>query len=154
MWAIGLNDKELTKILSYTHPKCINIYQLLAKDLSPLEQLSNTETIILKWSTKATSLWDFSKNTSLKDLHIEDFSKLQSISEISQAKHLRNLILAGGVWKPLKIFSLSPLSELVHLEYLKLANIKVDDDSLRPLANLKNLNVLEITNQFETSEYA
>lgn len=80
LWLIGANDKELRKILPLVNLKFLNLYQVLAKDLTILETLDKTETIILNWNTKSTSLWDISKNKCLKSLEITDFSKLKEIN--------------------------------------------------------------------------
>lgn len=154
LWLVGANDKELKRILPLVKLKYLNLYQVLAKDLSILEILSEPETISLNWNTKATKLWDISKNLSLRTLEIIDFSKLEAIDQLSLAKQIDKLVLGGGNNKPLKIKTLQPLSVLTNLKHLGLTNLKVEDDSLKPLAYLKNLDLLEISNQFETKEYA
>ena len=154
LWLIGTNDKELRKILPLVDLKYLNLYQVLAKDLTILETLDKIETIILNWNTKATSLWDISKNKALKTLEITDFSKLEEVDQLSLAKQIDSLTLGGGHDKPLKIKSVKPLSGLKNLKYLGLTNLKIEDDTLHPLDQLKNLELLEISNQFETKEYA
>lgn len=154
IWLIGANDKELKKILPLLNVKYLNLYQILATDLSILETQSRPETMILNWNTKSIKLWDFSKNINLKTLEIIDFSKISDIDEIKQAKQIVSLTLGGGHDKALKIKTLQPISDLINLKYLGLTNLKVEDDSLKPLATLKNLDNLEISNQFDTREYA
>lgn len=154
LWLVGANDKELRKILPLVNLKYLNLYQVLAKDLIVLEKLVNTETIILNWNTKVTSLWDISKNTNLKALEISDFSKLEQIDQLSLATQISDLTLGGGHDKPLKIKSLNPLQGLTKLRTLCLTNLKIADDTLQTLGHLKNLEVLYLSNQFETKEYA
>ena len=154
LWLIGANDKELRKILPLVNLKYLNLYQVLAKDLTILETLEQTETIILNWNTKATELWDISKNKGLKILEITDFSKLEEIDQLSLAIQISDLILGGGHDKPLKIKSISPLKGLTNLRTLSLTNLKIADDTLQPLGQLKNLKILYLSNQFETKEYA
>lgn len=150
LWLIGANDKELKKILPLVNLKYLNLYQVLAKDLTILETLDKTETIILNWNTKSTSLWDIS----IKTLEITDFSKLEEIDQLSLATQISDLILGGGHDKPLKIKTIKPLAGLKNLNYLGLTNLKIADDTLQPIGQLKNLEILEISNQFETREYA
>lgn len=154
LWLVGANDKELRKILPLVNLKYLNLYQVLAKDLTVLEILDKTDTIILHWNTKATSLWDISKNINLKTLEITDFSKLEVIDQLSFATQIDSLTLGGGHGKPLKIKSLNPLKDLTNLRYLGLTNLRIEDDTLQPLGQLKDLETLEISNQFETKEYA
>ena len=154
LWLIGAKEKDLKKILTLTQPKYLNLYQVLATDLSFLETLTTTTTLVLNWNTKSTSLWDVSKNVQLKTLEIVDFSKLNDISDLSTARQIEVLKLEGGIDKKLNILTLKPLSVLTNLKYLRLANLKVEDDTLNPLADLKYLNELWLSNQFETKEYA
>lgn len=154
LWLIGANDKELRKILPLVDVKYLNLYQVLAKDLTILETLDKIEAIILNWNTKATALWDISKNKHLKTLEITDFSKLEEIDQLSLATQIIDLKLGGGHDKPLKIKSIYPLKALKNLRTLSLTNLKIADDTLRPLGHLKNLEVLYLSNQFETKEYA
>lgn len=154
LWLIGAKEKDLQKILSLTQPKYLNLYQVLATDLSILETLTGTSTLVLHWNTKSTLLWDISKNAELRNLEIVDFSKLYDISDLSSARQITSLKLEGGIDKKLNIQTLKPLSALTNLKYLRLANLKVTDDTLKPLADLKNLEELWLSNQFETKEYA
>lgn len=66
LWLIGAKDKDLEKILPMVNLKYLNLYHLLAKNLKILETQNKPEVIILNWNTKATTLWDISKNTNLK----------------------------------------------------------------------------------------
>ena len=154
IWLIGANEKELKKILPLIRPKYLNLYQVLAKDLSILETLESVETIILEWNTKSETLWDISKNTNLRTLQIRDFGKLHDISQIVSAMKIESLTLGGGINKKLELLTLEPLRNLINLKYLGLTNIKVDDGSLRPLDQLTNLEELGISNQFDVEEYA
>jgi hypothetical protein len=154
LWVIGAKENNLEKILSLTQPKYLNLYQVLAGSLKSLELLTNATTIVLQWNTKSEQLWDFTKNICLKTLSIIDFSKLHDISQLGIAKQLDNLILEGGIDKKIQLLSLKPISELQNLRYLRLANLKVTDDTLKYLADLKKLEELFLSNQFETKEYA
>lgn len=154
VWIVGANDKELGKILKWINPTYLNLYQVIVKDLSILESLGKTVTIVLNWNTKATALWDVSKNTTLRTLEITDFSKIEDLGQLALAAQLTSLVIGGGIEKTMKIKSLQPLSKLISLRYLALSNLKVGDDSLAPLGGLINLEELEISNQFETREYA
>ncbi len=154
IWIIGANDKELSKILKWINPTYLNLYQVLVKDLSILETLAGTETLVLNWNTKAAALWDMSKNRNLRTLEITDFSKIHDLGQLALATQLTSLVIGGGTEKPMKIESLQPLSKLTSLRYLALSNLKVADDTLAALGGLINLEELEISNQFDTKEYA
>ncbi|HZX57903.1 MAG TPA: hypothetical protein VFE54_04235 [Mucilaginibacter sp.] len=154
LWVYGANEKQLEQILSLISPDFISVYQVLAKDLSVLETLTETETIVLRWNSKSDWLWNMSHNKGLKALVIEDFQKISNVDAISKVNNLEYLVLEGGMWKPLKLDSLTPLAGLSKLQFLRLANMQVKIDGLRPIANLKDLQELDLSNQFETSDYA
>ena len=153
LWLFSAKEKDIDRIFKIIQPEYVNLYQLLAKDLTCLEQLK-CKTLIVDWNTKALKLWNLKKNSNLRQLSIRDFSKISNINEIQNAMELVSLSLEGGMWKPLKIESLSPIIHLKKLQYLRLMQIKVADESLEPISNLNNLKTLEISNQFPTKEYA
>lgn len=154
LWIYTVNQNEFNTILSLVNPKMLFIYELRAKDLSIIGSLKDMEVLALEWNTKAENLWDISNNTSLKSLSISDFSKLNDISLLEKGISLELLDLSGGVWNSLNLSTLHPLRYLKNLKYLGLSNIRVRDESLEPIAELKGLMELEISNQFPTEEYA
>ena len=154
LWLIGAKEKDIEQIFSLHQPKYVSLYQFLAKDLSCLESLTECETLITEWNTKATELWNIKANPNLKKLAIRDYSKISQLSALESATQIKSLSLDGGIDKKLKIDSLKALSKLKQLEYLRLTNIKVADESLEPIIHLSNLKILELSNQFPTKEYA
>ncbi|MCG8307482.1 MAG: hypothetical protein MI975_08830 [Cytophagales bacterium] len=154
LWVYGVNDKQIQDILSIIEPRELIVEECRIKNLSCLCLLKTTTVIVLKYNTKADDLWDFTQNHKLETLHIEDFPKITSIKEIVGSKSIKKLVLEGGRWKDMKLKSLKDLSKLTQLEYLRLMKIKVEDESLKPLRNLKGFKELELPNNFETKEYA
>ncbi|MBM7618653.1 hypothetical protein JOC95_000495 [Bacillus tianshenii] len=154
LWIYTVNQKEFNTILSLVNPKMLHMYELRVEDLSIMSSLKEVEVLALEWNTKAQSLWDLSKNTSLKSLSITDFSKLNDITPLQKNTGLELLQLSGGIWNSLDLNSLQPLRYLKNLKYLGLSNIKVKDESLEPISELEGLKELEISNQFPTEEYA
>lgn len=154
LWIYTVNQKEFNTILSLVNPKMLHIYELRVDDLSIMSSLKDVEVLSLEWNTKTQSLWDLSKNTSLKSLSITDFSKLNDISTIQHCTSLELLQLSGGIWNSLNLNTLQPLRYLKNLKFLGISNIKVKDQSLQPISDLKGLRELEISNQFPTEEYA
>ncbi len=154
LWLIGAKEKDIEQIFKLHQPKYVNLYQFLAKDLSCLESLSKCETLITEWNTKASELWNFEFNPNLRKLAIRDYSKISDLSALEKATQIKSLSLDGGIDKKLKIDNLKPLSKLYQLDYLRLTNIKVADESLEPISKLTNLKALELSNQFPIKEYA
>lgn len=154
LWIYTVNQKEINAILNLVNPKLLHIYEMRVEDLSVISSLTNVEVLGLEWNTKANSLWDLTNNTSLKSLSIKDFSKLNDISPLQNNKSLEILDLSGGISNSLKLNSLEPLRSISNLKYLGLSNIKVLDESLQPISEIKGLQELDISNQFPTEEYA
>lgn len=154
LWLVGAKEKDLNQIFSMVQPKYVNLYHFQAKELSCLESLFFCETLIVEWNTKASKLWDIKSNTNLKYLAIKDFSKINDFYALKDATQLVGLSLEGGIDKTLKVDSLTPISSLIQLEFLRLTNIRVKDETLSPISKLTNLKKLELSNQFPTREYA
>lgn len=154
LWLIGAKEKDIEQIFSLHQPKYVSLYQFLAKDLSCLESLTECETLITEWNTKATELWNFTSNPNLRKLAIRDYSKISDLSALEKAIQIKSLSLDGGMDKKIKVDNLKPISKLSQLEYLRLTNIKVADESLEPISKLTDLRKLELSNQFPTKEYA
>ena len=154
LWLFDAKEKDVDRIFQYIQPRHVALYQTAIEDLSCLENLTHTETLILEWNTKAQKLWDVSKNKQLRNLAIIDFSKLRNIDGLGKSSQLRSLVLEGGMWKPMKLETLEPLAQHKDLEELRLLNIRLKDNSLQALKNLSNLKFLELSNQFPTKEIA
>ena len=150
----NLSQDQFDEVCRTLHPQKLRVYHLKAKDLGALEQQVQLETLSLEWNTKATSLWDLSKNTALKSLELTDFSKLSDLSAVAFATGLDDLHISGGFTSKIKIDTLQPLSALRNLTTLYLGNMQVATKSLAPLAKLTNLLKIDISNQFSTEEFA
>jgi len=154
LWVEHVNQQELERILSYVQPLYLYIYNLKIENLGCLEKLTDVKVLQLEWNTKATTLWDITKNKELVSLTIRDFSRLTHINELERALHIEMLKLEGGNTNPLRLETLQSLACMHNLRYLGLSNLKVADESLAPLSKLTKLEVLELSNQFPTEEYA
>lgn len=154
LWIYTVNQHQFEQIVSHVQPKYLLIYEMRVSDLSPLESLNNLEVVSLQWNTKATSLWDLGKNSNLYSLSIMDFPKLESLDSLETKPDICVLELEGGIWNALTVPTLDPLRKLVNLRHLTLMNIRVKDESLEPISELRQLEELSISNQFPTQEYA
>lgn len=154
VWLINLKIDKLEHVLENMQPKFLHIYGCQVDNLSILSRLAKLETCIIIWNSKLTHLWEVGRNTMLRNLHIEDVSKLSDLKELATGTQLKYLGLEGGLHKPLRLQSLSPIGSLFSLEYLNLMNFRVQNDSIKPIARLLNLKELRISNQFKTEEFA
>jgi len=74
--------------------------------------------------------------SALQELRAFEFSGAPSLSNINTAR------------------SLEPLAALNRLEELRLTNLKVEEDGLRPVAKCRGLKRLSVANTFDTEDYA
>lgn len=149
-----VTQQQFNAILSLVNPPELKLYEVRVADLSRLSSLTRLEKLELDWNTKATGLWDMRPNTRLRSLSVNDFSKLDNVDEIRNAPQLEKLNLSGGMWNKLKLQSLEPLRALDSLRLLCLGNLSIEKGGLDPLATLRQLEELDISNQFPNSEYA
>lgn len=91
----------------------------LVEDWSLLGGLPNLEFIYWFFNQRITSFWDMSKNTSLKAVAVEDFSKLNSIEMIDTAPALEQLSIGNAVWAKSVVDSYNPAknTKLKKLEF-------------------------------------
>ena len=151
----SVNQDVINSIVPLLKVKELKLYDIRFSNFEVFSIMSTIEKIDIEWCTKPLALWDMTNNTKLVLLSIKDFSKLQDLSLISTAKHLKELEISGGMNTAMHIKTLDPIKELSELEILALGNLRIDDSSLlSPIASLHMLKELDISNQFPTEQYA
>lgn len=140
---IGVNQKTFEKVMKLVTSKVMHFYEMRVPDISALSLNSKLEDIS-----------PFTKIHSLKSLVLEDTPKVYDLSPISMCKSIECLEYSGGIWKKNRTNSLEPISQLPKLKVLRLLNLSVELNGLKPLAILSNLVELGLSNQFPTDEYA
>jgi len=127
----------------------------LVPDLSMIEQLTNIQTLSYYWNQRANALWDLSKTPKLKNLSIDDFTRLNSLEALTASSSLEELNFGNKVWSTFVLDSLEPLTRILKLKKLSFSAKKVVDGSIAPLADIKNLEELNFpTNLFKTEQVA
>jgi len=153
-YVVGSNDKNIELICSRLSPVLIHFYEMRVSDLAALNSLKRLTHLAIRWNTKVKDLSPISTHKNLNTLIIEDTPKISSIAPLSKLDNLKYLDYSGGIWNKNTADSLEPISELQYLEFLVLNNIKVEDGSLKPIAECKKLKKLDICNKFKTEEFA
>ncbi|GKX29464.1 internalin [Vallitalea longa] len=127
----------------------------LVTDFSCLEQLTDVEYIMFYWNQRVTHLWDLSKNTCLKGLAFDDFTRMHTLEEIHLAPMLEELNFGNILWSTYILLSLKPLTKCKKLRSLTFSAKKIEDNDITPLVNIENLEELEFpTNLFPTEQVA
>lgn len=90
----------------------------------------------------------------LETLEVAGLAKAPDLAPLSPLAGLRRLGFCGNDGKPLQVPSLSPLDQLVELEWLHLGALKAVDERLAPLRGLKRLRWLGLPNYYRMEEFA
>ena len=148
------NDKTFPDIAGRLDVEHLSIGEMRGADLSALANCKRLTHLHMNWATKLADLSVLRTFGALSFLEIEDAPKIETIEPIGALKNLRWLCYRGGIWNANHADTLEHLAGLSKLEALVLHNLKVSKDGLKPLAALKSLGFLALSNQFETEDYA
>ena len=154
LWLLGAKETDIKEFYSKLKPKYFNLYHVLAKDFTVLEELSEVHTLMIEWNTKVETLWDLTKNHKLRKLAIRDCSKIIDFGELKNAKQLESLAINGGFNKKQIVKNLDWLYNLHQLKYFNFSNVSLQEGSIREISSLKKLEELDISNQFDTEDFA
>lgn len=119
----------------------------------PLNGAPALEHLLLSWAPQLIDLSFLADLPALRTLYLEDMKRVD-LATLPELPELTGLHLGGGMWTPLKVPSLAPLTRLPGLRYLRLSNVRPADESLRPLAALQALRELHLPNFFAIEETA
>lgn len=127
----------------------------LISDLTKLETLTNIESLAFYWNQRSDSLWDLSKNSELKSISLDDFTRLHALDELSLSGSLEEIRFGNRIWDTLVIESLSPLAGVKHLKRLSFSAKKVENNRVSPLSMIESLEKIEFpSNLFSTEKVA
>ena len=154
LWVGDVKPDEFAKIVSMVDPEYLMLNGMRIEDLSALVRLRRLKALELIWNTRLTDIAFLRELPALRLLGISDCVKVRDINPIAAQNDLEVLDLSGGMWSVFRPETLQPLAGLTRLWGLSMTNIRVGDQSLEPVAGLKALRKLELSNQFPTLEYA
>jgi hypothetical protein len=153
----NIESKVWPKILSSCKASALHLYNIKLKTLDGIESLIETKTLELEWATKVEELLPVFKMQELESLSVYDFPKLENIDGIESLSKLKTLNLSGsrGALTPkLCIKSIVPVSKIPNLTSFSLANASLGDDDVMHLAKCKQLQHLNLSNQFDRVQLA
>ena len=153
-YVVRVVQKSFEKLCRFLRPGILHFYEMRVGDISPLAGLHSLQQLAIRWNTKLADISPLSYPRELKILVLENTPKVVDLIPIADCVALRALEYSGGIWNKNSAASLTPLANLPVLEDLILTNLRVQADGLKPLAGCKRLKRLEVSNQFETEDYA
>lgn len=126
------------------------------QSIRKITALSGLKHLHIGSSPSLTGLCHLKKLPELESLELANIREMVSLEFAIGMKKLRDLSLEGdsNSLKSITCDDLSPLSGLESLERLCLRTLRVKNESLRPLASLRNLKWLLLANKFRMEEFA
>lgn len=158
-------QEEFEYLIDQIHPfvRSLNIQakHSMAFDLRLLERCSDLEAVQFYWNTKQEHLWDFTKNTKLKNFEMMDYYSVSDFSAL-RGSSIEKLGLFGcnslsSFVSKLHIKDLTFLLDMPHLRELHLDIIKDEGSEyyLKLFARCQNLHTLTNPDSFFTfQQYA
>lgn len=154
LWCFGINPESLGYISECSSLEGLYIDILKSDSITCLRRLGFLKVLSIDSCSKIDSLRELSDFQNLEGLAIINFKNVHEIDPLSKLINLQQLAVAGSIWTRMKIKSLKPLSSLTNLKYLHLTSLKAEDESIKPLVALNQLEKLEIANFYPMEEVA
>jgi len=152
--ARAFGDAELEHVGRIATLERLELAGPTSRDLRALRGLSQLRILNVSVAARLESLDGIEKLTQLQVVGIWRTPKLRSIDALAALHELRIVFLAGGMYRPMRIPSLQPLSGLDRLVKLSLSSVRVTGHSLRPLLTLNALRRLDLPLHFPLEEFA
>jgi hypothetical protein len=153
----NINDAAWNVIRSRCVAVDLSLYHVTATSLDGIDQLHSTLSLAMEWANKIADLSPVFKMKWLKRLFVSDLPLLRNIEGIDSLQNLSYLHLSGNrgsLHPPLRLVSLKPIARLAKLETLTVANVRLDDDDVTPIASISSLRDLTISCKFERKQLA
>jgi hypothetical protein len=152
-YVIGIRDRELLTLGRCLRASAVHFYEMRVTDLAPIAAIGGLAHLAIEWNTKVRDLSPIGMLTALETLVLLDTPKVRSLVPLETLGRLRAFECSGGIWNQNNVDSLEPVSGLP-LEDVRLMHLQVAVEGLRPLAAVKTLRRLRVSNQFPTEDYA
>jgi len=123
------------------------------KSINALRILKKIRHLRLGGSSQIESVGVLGEMDSLVTLDLQQLNKISDFSVLSKLTSLEGLGLDGGMWTAQKIDTLKPLANLRNLKYLTLINTRLKDKSFDPLLNLTELVRFESSWNYPEAEF-
>ncbi len=134
------------------HLECLQIKWSNVRDISAIGNLRHLRYLYFGSSTRIESIESLAKLPSLRLLEIENFKLIADFSPLTGLTALESLAVTGSMWARQDVGALETFAQMTWLQSLALDTWKAE--TLRPLASLRSLKFLDLSNRLPMSEYA
>ncbi len=139
---LGIDDETLS----------LNSCQI--EDFSWISKYQRVTDVYINHNTKVKDISPILELPSLRVLSIMDTPKVTKIEFGYNNNSITELVLAGGIWKPLVLNSIGTIRFLENLESLQILNVKIVDDDITPIGNLQKLADCTLSNMWPIEQFA
>jgi hypothetical protein len=123
-------------------------------DWSLLGELAQLEFVYFFHNQRIDSLWDMSRNISLKGLEISDFTRLKTLMGIEKAPNLEWFGIGDAVWSTSVVDSFKYFKG-TKIKHLSFSGKRIEDDNLSFLSDMEYLEQFDFpTNLYSTEQVA
>jgi hypothetical protein len=152
LWVSGVRADAATEIGNFERLRTLVVHDLRTPNLTAWSKLMALDALYIAGSPRLRSLSGLEGLRGLRQLILFDCTNFSEVEPLKGLAALEVLCLEGGFSKELRIASLSPLADLTQLVELRLASLRVEDGSLRPLYSLHGLRRVFIAKTFKDEE--
>jgi len=155
----AIGPEEWETILAWCSATEVSLYYLKIKSLTGIERLNKTMRLSIEYANKIENLAPVFKMVWLNKLFLSDLPRIRQIDGIEELQELRELRLSGNrgsLNPPLRLASIHPIASLRKLEELEITNIRLEerDISFIPAA-FPGLRSLKLSGkEFDRAQFA
>ena len=137
----------------------LRLYYLKIQSLAGAERLRNTLQLNIEYANKVEDISPLFKMRWLTKLFVSDFPRIRRIDGIEALEDLRQLRLSGNrgsMNPPLRLETVRPIASLRKLEDLEITNIRLEEKDISFIADsFPNLRSLRLSwKEFERAQFA
>ncbi len=154
VYVVSMKAKHFERFCQLVRPHTLQFNDMRVEDLSPLGQMSGLRQLAIRWNTKVRDLSFLLDLPLLETFVLDDTPKVRDLAPLTSLTGLTALAFSGGIWNKNRAESLEPIGALSKLRELELINIFVEQGGLKPIAACRKLEVMALSNQLPTEDYA
>lgn len=150
----GLPDRYVDTVGQISSLQTLLLFGNGIRSIAPLANLRKLEHLRLTVSRRLKTIRPLHSLPRLRLFQLLGSDRLANPSELGFLTGLRGLALSGPRWGTMRIATLRPLARLKHLQTLALGSVLIQDQSLGPIGQLRQLKYLAVSSYYPIADLA